>query len=170
MKCQSQFSGKSKKKNFKFSSAEIFFIQHAKYYPLNCQSQQLSSALSSCDLKSFLQTVWTQIRLLLKEYCLSVCKNRFENFAIFSRQHKQTTFSDAGFLGSLRVNTTLIYCVTNIEKPTELKYHDTVWYQTLDKVIIIRKTSLYNFDPLKPHFYIVKQGFTGVYIIFLFLL
>ena len=30
------------------------------------------------------------------------------------------------------------------------------------------KTRLYNFDPLKPHFYIVKLGFTGVYIIFLF--
>ena len=31
----------------------------------------------------------------------------------------------------------------------------------------IMKTRLYNFDPLKPHFYIVKLGFTGVYIIFL---
>ena len=31
----------------------------------------------------------------------------------------------------------------------------------------IMKTYLYNFDPLKPHFYIVKLGFTGVYIIFL---
>ena len=30
----------------------------------------------------------------------------------------------------------------------------------------ITKTYLYNFDPLKPHFYIVKPGFT-VYIIFL---
>ena len=30
----------------------------------------------------------------------------------------------------------------------------------------IMKTRLYNFDPLKPHFYIVKLGFTGVYIIF----
>ena len=29
------------------------------------------------------------------------------------------------------------------------------------------KTRLYNFDPLKPHFYIVKLGFTGVYFIFL---
>ena len=29
------------------------------------------------------------------------------------------------------------------------------------------KTYLYKFDPLKPHFYIVKLGFTGVYIIFL---
>ena len=32
---------------------------------------------------------------------------------------------------------------------------------------LITKTCLYNFDPLKPHFYIVKVGFTGVYIIFL---
>ena len=31
----------------------------------------------------------------------------------------------------------------------------------------ITKTRLYNFDPLEPHFYIVKLGFTGVYIIFL---
>ena len=55
--------------------------------------------------------MWTQIRLLLYEqsdlgpHCLPVCKNRFEKFArIFSRRHKQTTFSDAGFLGALRVN------------------------------------------------------------------
>ena len=32
---------------------------------------------------------------------------------------------------------------------------------------LITKTRLYNFDSLKPHFYIVKLGFTGVYIIFL---
>ena len=31
----------------------------------------------------------------------------------------------------------------------------------------ITKIYLYNFDPLKPHFYIVKLGFTVVYIIFL---
>ena len=34
----------------------------------------------------------------------------------------------------------------------------------------ITKTCLYNFDPtptLKPHFYIVKMMFTGIYIIFL---
>ena len=33
--------------------------------------------------------------------------------------------------------------------------------------VIITKTCLYNFDPLKPHFYVVKLGFTRVYIIFL---
>ena len=43
-------------------------------------------------------------------HCLPVCKNRFEKFArIFSRRHKQTTFSDSGFLGALRVNHIISY-------------------------------------------------------------
>ena len=33
-------------------------------------------------------------------------------------------------------------------------------------MLSIAKTRLYNFDPLKPHFYTVKLAFTGVYIIF----
>ena len=44
----------------------------------------------------------------LGPHCLPVCKNRFEKFSkIFSRRHKQMTFSDADFLGALRVNTVL---------------------------------------------------------------
>ena len=40
----------------------------------------------------------------LGPHCLPVYKNMFEKFArIFSRWHKQMTFSDAGFLGALRV-------------------------------------------------------------------
>ena len=31
----------------------------------------------------------------------------------------------------------------------------------------IKKTRLCNFDPLRPHFYVAKLGFTGIYIIFL---
>ena len=34
---------------------------------------------------------------------------------------------------------------------------------------VIRLNMVYNFDPLKPNFYIVKLGFTGVYIIFFFI-
>ena len=37
-------------------------------------------------------------------------------------------------------------------------------------VCTITNTYLYNFDPLKTHFYIIKLGFIGVYIIYLFLL
>ena len=41
------------------------------------------------------------------------------------------------------------------------------WLLANSHWILITKTYLYNFDPLKPHFYIVKLGFTGVGIIFL---
>ena len=34
--------------------------------------------------------------------------------------------------------------------------------------VLITKTRLNTFDPLKPHFYTVKLGFTGLYINFLF--
>ena len=37
----------------------------------------------------------------------------------------------------------------------------------IDVSFCITKTCLYNFDPLKPNFYIVKLGFIGVYISFL---
>ena len=51
--------------------------------------------------------------------------------------------------------------------------YETVWICWLILIFIvcicITKTYLYNFDPLKPHFYIIKLGFTGVYF-FLFLL
>ena len=40
----------------------------------------------------------------------------------------------------------------------------------INTFLFITKICLYNADPLKPHFYIVKLGFTGVYIIFLLLL
>ena len=44
----------------------------------------------------------------------------------------------------------------------------TLHFETAGRQVwTITKTCLYNFDPLKPHFYIVKLGFTGVYINFL---
>ena len=37
----------------------------------------------------------------------------------------------------------------------------------VNRLTNIPKTCIYNFDPLKPPFYIIKLEFTGVYIIFL---
>ena len=45
--------------------------------------------------------------------------------------------------------------------------HDIKFPPAVSRLDFIMKTCLYNLDPLKPHFYIVKLGFTGVYIIFL---
>ena len=50
--------------------------------------------------------------------------------------------------------------------PEEMDYNE-LSYQDLHCHAVITKTCLYNSDPLKPHIYIVKLGFTGVYSIFL---
>ena len=56
----------------------------------------------------------------LGPHCLPVCKNRFEKFArIFSRRHKQTTFSGAGFIGALRVRPGLGYSQTVQNKASD---------------------------------------------------
>ena len=63
-------------------------------------------------------------------------------------------------------------CIVNSVDPDQTRHSATSDPGLLCKdlsvtVVSITKTYLYNFDPLKPHFYIVKLGFTGVYIIFL---
>ena len=53
-------------------------------------------------------------------HCLPVCKNRFEKFArIFSIRHKQTTFSDAGFLGVLRVSVYISFVLFFTQEKTQ---------------------------------------------------
>ena len=46
----------------------------------------------------------------------------------------------------------------------------SIYTLPLQMLLSITKTCLYNFDPLKHHFYIAKLGFPGVYFIFLYLL
>ena len=67
--------------------------------------------------------------------------------------------------GSYQENTTYIRDLNIGLKSNKLaQICKTIWFYH------ITKTSLCNEHPLTPHFYIVKLGFTGVYILFLFLL
>ena len=56
--------------------------------------------------------------------------------------------------------------ITEVSFDTDGKHSHTSMFE-YDCNVHITKTYLYNFDPLKLHFYIVKLGFTGVYIDFL---
>ena len=53
------------------------------------------------------------------------------------------------------------------QKKMRFKYSAAEFISRVRWLLFITKTSLYNVDPLKPHFYIVKLGLTGVNIIFL---
>ena len=87
------------------------------------------------------------------------CKGRVAN-NVDSDQHSAA--SDQG-----------LHCMPRTVYPKMYDKYSTVktkWWgfcESWDCFYYIRKTCLYNFDPLKPHFYIVKLGFRGVYIIFL---
>ena len=60
-----------------------------------------------------------------------------------------------------------IFCYNAQSAPFEASLQITKLLVILPMHVTSTKTCLYNVDPLKPHFYIVKLGFTGVYIIFL---
>ena len=78
-------------------------------------------------------------------------------------------FIDSDFL--FCTNVTSIWrrlgCIPQTLKPIKVNVLYRRRRCALKWVYNITKTCLYNFDPLKPHFYIVKLGFTGVYLIFL---
>ena len=102
IKCQSPFSWKIKKNLSKCCLA----------LTLKAPITTIVSALSSaCDFKShFCKQCGPRSDCSFRNSLIwvhTVCryaKNSFEKFArIFSRRHKQTTFSDAVFLGALRV-------------------------------------------------------------------
>ena len=63
-------------------------------------------------------------------------------------------------------------CKSHVRKLKIKQFYVQVKYRYVSMVMVrnriyITKTYLYDFDPLKPHFCIVKLGFTGVCIIFL---
>ena len=58
----------------------------------------------------------------------------------------------------LDISLVLLACGSTLD--TSVNYIDPIMFDTLD----ITKISPCNEDPLTPHFYIVKLGFTGVYI------
>ena len=75
-------------------------------------------------------------------------------FAIFCLLCSSLLPSTFGALGNV-----LCDCASPVSSITAIIAPD-------EQMRSITETCLYNFDPLKPHFYIVKLGFTGVYISF----
>ena len=78
------------------------------------------------------------------------------------------------FSRNVRKRTFLQACTTETQTTVWSEYSLSVWRNfpslAIQNVLCensdnITKTCLYNFDPLKSHYRIVKRGFTGVYII-----
>ena len=87
-------------------------------------------------------------------------KGPFKNFGICCLIYAiKSTFFVRFLFKHVQINCIImdINPIENEENPSNI----------MGKGNCITKTCLYSVDPLKPHFYTVKLGFTGVYIIFL---
>ena len=99
---------------------------------------------------------------MLSVKCVENSANNYKNKYFLSKK-KKTRHMDS-----------LYVSLENVSYNTTWKRSDrTAHSLTLISLLLfnytlnITKTCIYNIDPLKPHFYIVKLRFTGVYIIFL---
>ena len=68
----------------------------------------------------------------------------------------------------LKLNDEQLFALEKGDRRTQCSYHGPS--RDWEVLSYIMQTCPCNFDPLTPHFYIVKLGFTRVCIIFLFLL
>ena len=97
----------------------------------------------------------------------SICECRATRHLTFDVEPQDIKMSSNTTFGIRMSNHTTFECRatrhSNVE-PHDLRHSNI---EPHDVRHSITKTCLYNVDPLKPHFYIVKLGFTGVYINFL---
>ena len=104
---------------------------------------------SSFVLDGFLRVIWVNLQTRR-------CVFHWEFWCF-----RHTLPTHETFLWSLGVLWSFSNCLQTMHKNVKS------YFLRKKKGYSITKTGLYNFDPLKPHFYIVKLGFIGVYIIFL---
>ena len=90
------------------------------------------------------------------------------NFILSWDEHKKSFITSGSVSYSSKKESYLLCIGLNKSDWTGI-YHRRIIDVSLITIFITR-TYLYNVEPLEPHFYTVKLGFTGVYIIFLFLL
>ena len=96
-----------------------------------------------------------QTTKLVTKFITSRGQERFLKLASF--RYTQKTSSDFRKFLLVVENTIFAHATTKIQVSLRVRA----------VLLFITETDLYNFDPLKPHFYIVKLGFIVVYIIFL---
>ena len=102
---------------------------------------------------------------VLCRHGLCTCKR----LVIFALSHGENTMAGE------RTMPMKWYSHWGLSNHTSLIFRD--WIHLVDvsslltmKIDCITKTYLYSFDPIKPHFYIVKRGLQGYTLIFLYLL
>ena len=105
-----------------------------------------------------------------RNVCIFTTKHKIANLTLLQTNYPGTRLPNVIAFGLKVTILYNIFTVTQYDKVCEKCSFVPRWVH-LQHIIVcsvyITKTCPYNFDPLKPHFYIIKLEFTGVYIIFL---
>ena len=114
---------------------------------------------------------------LFNENELSICfKGKYGHFAFILVTHFFISYSKMRSHTVSVVSVNRYYCLSNhrqqvtfvhVSHISQLSFSINLNRTSIGRVGPVTKTRIYNFDPLKPHFYIMKLGSIGVYIIFL---
>ena len=133
-------------------TCNIFFIRFAYISLCNSSAFDLVPRLIKRHMNSRVYTTGQKHNTILPTFSLYLYVKRHKKWHCWQIYFFLINVSVSIVLGT--VLNVLGYCIS-FASIRILKY------------VHFMKTCLYNFDPLKAHFYIVKLGFTGVYIIFL---
>ena len=102
------------------------------------------------------------MKICLIKHSAEVIQIQWQNFLHDPRINWKSTFSCKKWEKCQHFSTKIVpYLELSCAVLTLHSVYKSSW------MITITKTYLYNFDPHKPHFYILKLGYTGVYISFL---
>ena len=157
MKCQLLFSGKNISICGQLKFLTSICIKVSQYHTLlYCQSGVVGCgegvmSLTSQGRPTDLAYSWVRLAILVT----GRSRQGMYLFLLLLRFHSCSSFFPVTFSISSTISSISFL-------PFSGRQHNMI-----PNPINVLKTYLYNFDPLKPHFYIVKLGFTGVYIIFL---
>ena len=170
-----------------YTKCILFFLISAQKHRLWVLVRTMLSSSNEYPQSMFWAEIW-KIRFFLSEMFqflevkFSICLNRCiflmmpEMSFRFTVSDWHTCYLKSIFMFSYFSMKTYVLGShwNHIDKGIPMSAHNIImlawrnnWCQISMAQPSVTKTCLYNFDPLKPHFYIVKLGFTRVHIIFL---
>ena len=134
-------------------------LEHRRlFYNAYVKAHLITVALSG----EILQTVINKINKLQRRACKLILGGEYTSLEEARNRLKILSFDESVFSQNAKTMYKIANNITiDLFQIRNTNANDTICIQQK----LITKTYLYNFDPLKPHFYIVKLGFTGVYII-----
>ena len=158
-----------KKKQYLRAHVNVWNVKYCFLWNIIKEMRQ-NVACSSCDQrlkgKGFALRKWNAVKIIFASQlkCVNSKRNAFAHREYIVPLNRRPVFRS---LLMCKKTDRISSKISLLTRGARSRCILSPWLSVFHGVGHITKTYLYNSEPLKPHFYIVKLGFTGVYIIFL---